>query len=188
MDEIQRLEVARLTEEYGGAWGICHTRRLLHLIEIIGAGLDYDHDVVWLAAHLHDWGAYDPWRQDGVDHALRSRQVAENYLREKGYPAEPSARILEAIALHHQTRPERCIEAVLLCDADALDFLGVIGALRDFVKKPKDLRGGYNSVVARKEKAMQVICLEKSKAIAAQRLQETEALLAALMSESFGHF
>ena len=34
---INRDELARLTEEYGGAWGINHTRRLLSLIDIIGA-------------------------------------------------------------------------------------------------------------------------------------------------------
>jgi HD superfamily phosphodiesterase len=71
MDPKDRDEIVRLTEEYGGQWGINHTRRLLQLIAIIGEGLQYDQDVVWLAAHLHDWGAYGPWVQAGVDHAVR---------------------------------------------------------------------------------------------------------------------
>ena len=54
---IDRNEIARLTEEYGGEWGMNHTRRLLELISIIGEGMDYNNEAIWLAAHLHDWGA-----------------------------------------------------------------------------------------------------------------------------------
>ncbi len=78
-----KAEIARLTEEYGGTWGINHTRRLLRLIEVIGQGHDYDSEALWLAAHLHDWGAYAPWEQAGVDHVLCSGQVAEAYLSER---------------------------------------------------------------------------------------------------------
>ena len=42
MSAIDKEEIARLTEEYGGTWGINHTRRLLHLIDHIGEGLEYD--------------------------------------------------------------------------------------------------------------------------------------------------
>ncbi len=84
MEKIDKEEIVRLTEEYGGPWGINHTRRLLHLISIIGEGQEYNAEVVWVAAHLHDWGGYPKWAQTGVDHALRSRQVAEEFLAEKG--------------------------------------------------------------------------------------------------------
>ena len=63
MTDIDRDEITRLTEEYGGQWGINHTRRLLLLISIIGEGLEYNADAIWLAAHLHDWGGYSPWAQ-----------------------------------------------------------------------------------------------------------------------------
>jgi hypothetical protein len=46
MTEIDRDEIARLTEQYGGKWGINHTRRLLHLISIIGKGLSFNQDAV----------------------------------------------------------------------------------------------------------------------------------------------
>ena len=77
---IDKDDIIHLTEKYGGPWGINHTRRLLHLVSVIGEGQQYDSDAVWLAAHLHDWGAYAPWAQDGVDHAVRSKQVAETFL------------------------------------------------------------------------------------------------------------
>jgi len=63
MDHINRDEIVRETEEYGKQWGINHTRRLLHIIEIIGEGLEYNQDAVWLAAHLHDWGDMLPGRK-----------------------------------------------------------------------------------------------------------------------------
>ena len=60
---------------------------LLQLVAIIGQGLDYDSETVWLAAHLHDWGAYAPFALKGVDHVLRSRQVAELFLADRDLPA-----------------------------------------------------------------------------------------------------
>ena len=49
-----RDEIAALTEEYGGSWGINHTRRLLRLVDLVGGDQGWDRDAVWLAAHLHD--------------------------------------------------------------------------------------------------------------------------------------
>ena len=115
MDPKDRAEIVRLTEEYGGQWGINHTRRLLQLIEIIGQSLQYDH-------------------------ALRSKQVAESFLREQDFPPELIEAVLECIEQHHPGGANRRIESILLSDADALDFLGAVGVLRDFSKKPNDLR------------------------------------------------
>src|SRR5512140_2212300 len=97
--EIDKAEISHLTEQYGGAWGINHTRRLLHLIECIGQGLTYNAEALWVAAHLHDWGAYAPWAQNDTDHALRSQQVAEAFLNKRDYPGEFKALVLECIGL-----------------------------------------------------------------------------------------
>ena len=188
MKAIDKDEMVRLTEEYGGPWGINHTRRLLQLIAIIGKDQQYDAEVVWVAAHLHDWGGYPKWMQAGVDHALRSRQVAEEYLVEKGYPPELLTPTLECIEYHHGSDPHRRMEALLLSDADALDFLGVVGVLRDFSKKPGDLRKAYEVVQSRKEKLRRSICLESSKVMAAQRLETMERLLVTFEEETFGYF
>jgi uncharacterized protein len=188
MKTIDKDEIVRLTEEYGGPWGLNHTRRLLHLISSIGAGREYDPEVVWIAAHLHDWGGYPMWMQAGVEHALRSRQVAEEFLKEKGYDPENLTPILECIEYHHGSDPNRRMEALLLSDTDALDFLGVVGVLRDFSRKPGDLRKAYKVVQSRKEKLRLSICLESSKAIAAQRLETMERLLANFEEETFGYF
>jgi uncharacterized protein len=160
----------------------------LHLISIIGAGLEYHAEVIWVAAHLHDWGGYPNWMQLGVDHSLRSRQVAEEFLVEKGYPPELLTPTLECIEYHHGSDPNRRIEAVVLSDADALDFLGVVGVLRDFSKKPGDLRKAYEVVQSRKENLRKSICLELSKTIAAQRLESMERLLMTFEEESIGYY
>ena len=78
MTKIDKDEIVRLTEQYGGEWGINHTRRLLHLISVIGEELEYDADAVWLAAHMHDWGGYSEWSHPAAQtvHQHRSRSVA----------------------------------------------------------------------------------------------------------------
>ncbi len=115
-------------------------RRLLHLINQIGAEQSYSADVIWVAAHLHDWGGWGTWLLAGVDHAARSKEVAAEYLAARDRPPDFAAHVLECIEYHHSPDPARSIEAILLCDADALDFLGVVGVLRDFSKNAKDLR------------------------------------------------
>jgi len=185
---IDREEIIHLTEEYGGSWGLEHTRRLLHLTSIIGEGRQYDADAVWLAAYLHDWGGYRPWAQKQVDHALRSKQVAEPFLAERGYPDDLTALVLECIEHHHSGDPGRSLESILLSDADALDFLGVVGVLRDFSKNPRDLRKGYEATRRRREVLPSMLCLERSKEIAAVRLQQMDELLAAFEADTFGFF
>ncbi|HZW04759.1 MAG TPA: HD domain-containing protein [Anaerolineaceae bacterium] len=185
---VDRAEIERLTQEYGGDWGSNHTRRLLKLIAIIGQDQVYDEAVVWTAAHLHDWGGYGAWAQPGVDHALRSAEVAAAFLAERGLPPAFIERVAACIREHHNGNPAKSIEAILLSDADALDFLGVIGLVRDFSKKARDLRSGYETVVRRKAKSLAVLCLARSQQVAAARVATLEQALAAFEAESFGDF
>ena len=188
MTTIDKNEIARLTEEHGGVWGINHTRRLLHLVDLIGEGMQYDVDAVWLAAHLHDWGAYKPWVQDGVDHVQRSLEVVETFLTEYGYPEEFKLKVLECIREHHSSHSNMSTEAILLRDADVLDFLGVVGILRDFSKSPKDLRKGYETTKKRREKLPKTLFFEKSQELAKTRLRQMDKFLAIFETDSFGCF
>src|SRR5690348_17223820 len=123
MSAILRRKIAALTEEYGGEYAIGHAHRLIRLVELIAGDLDYDHDAIWLAAHMHDWGTFPRWSSEGVNHTVRSRQLAEEHLRKLKCPAAVFNRVLEAIEYHHGGADERCVEALLLRDADALDGL-----------------------------------------------------------------
>lgn len=185
---MDKNEIARLTEEYGGQWGINHTRRLLQLVATIGEGQSYNAGAVWVAAHLHDWGGYPKWAQKNVDHAVRSGQVAETFLTERGCAEGLRDLVLECIRLHHSSGPNRSLESILLSDADALDFLGVVGILRDFSKNPTDLRKAYEITRKRREKLPGMLCLEKSKRIAARRIEEMDDLLARFEQDSWGYF
>lgn len=185
---IDRDEIERLTAEHGRVWGINHTRRLLKLVEQIGTGLDYNREAVWIAAHLHDWGAYSPWAQKGVDHAARSVEVAGEYLDAHNCPADLRALILECIALHHTADSDRSIEATLLRDADGLDFLGAVGVLRDFSKNPRDLRAAYDQVQKRRQAVPMMLQLAGARAIAEKRIRDMDALLEQFEDDSFGCF
>lgn len=185
---VDRDEIVRLTEQYGGAWGINHTRRLLHLVSLVGEGEIYDAEAVWVAAHLHDWGAYAPWAQKGMDHAVRSTQVAEEFLTARGYPPDLKARVLACVAGHHRAPSDAPVEALLLRDADALDFLGVVGVLRDFSKNPRDLRAGFEATRKRRAELAGTFHFARARELAAGRIRQMDELLAAFEEQSFGCF
>ena len=60
--------------------------------------------------------------------------------------------------------------------------------MRDFSKKPKDLRKAYEVVQSRMGKLPQSICLETARLLATKRLERMEILLANFEEETFGHF
>ena len=186
MTRIDRDDILRLAEEYGGAWGMNHTRRLLRLIDCMD--INHDRDVMWVAAYLHDWGAYDPWKVEGIHHAVRGREVAEHYLREHNYADDFIARVCEVIEFHHDPDPNRSIEAILLCDADALDFLGSVGVLRNFARFPRDMRRAYDDIKRRRTMLPDGLILPEAKALAAERLPIMDQLLATFEAETFGLF
>ncbi len=188
MDIVEKEAIIALTRQYGGEWNLLHTNRLLRLVEQIGAGMQYDAEVVWMAAHLHDWGAYAPWVSEGVDHAVRSSEVAGGLLAERGCAPDFIRAVQECIRTHHQGDPHRRIEAILLSDADALDFLGVVGILREFSRQPRDMRKAYDRVRARMERLPTIVCLEPARQMAAERLQEMEPILAKFVEETFDQF
>ncbi len=183
---IDKEKIAALTEEYGGGWGINHTRRLLKLIETIGEGQEYDREAVWLACYLHDWGGYKPWIQEGVDHALRSKQVAGEYLEKAGIDPKQKERVLECIEYHHRATKDNSTEAALLFDADALDFLGAVGVLRRFSMTPRDLKKAFDAAKGQMEKLPGALIFDKSRAMAKERLPGMKALLETFEKETFG--
>lgn len=144
--------VAFMSQE-GEDWAIDHARRLLDLIERIGADLDYNLQALTWAAYLHDWGAFRRYYRQGGDHAAISRQIAEaEILSSVDLPAAVNEIILEAIALHdyRDQRPVASIEARLLREADMLDLLGMVGIAREFAWGPNDLEICYRRILSRR--------------------------------------
>ena len=140
---MELIDLERMTDEFGEGWAGSHVRRLFQLIGRIDAGLDYDREALAYAVWLHDWGAFSRYYRAGIDHGLRSRQVAEaDILPQTGLTEAQKKIILDAIEYHDY----RCVlpawsqEAVLLREADFLDFLGAIGVVREFAWGPNQLR------------------------------------------------
>jgi hypothetical protein len=133
-------DLETMTQAEGEGWALAHVHRLLHLIEQIGAELIYDAPALTVAVYLHDWGAFPRYRRPDVEHALRSRQVAEaDILPRMALAATQLTIILDAIAYHdyRDPRPAPSTEALLLREADFLD-LAVSSAWR--ASSPGDLR------------------------------------------------
>lgn len=185
---IDKDEIQQLTREYGGDWGLNHSKRLLDLVSRISGDYEYNAEVIWLCAYLHDWGGYAKWKLPGIDHAQRSGEVVEEFLSNRGYPQDKLFEVLECITTHHSAGINRSIEAQLLSDADALDFLGCIGILRIFSKRTKDLRAAYENAKLKREQLPGKLCLEESQAIAVQRLDRMDQMLAWLEQETQDNF
>lgn len=198
MSATLRKKVAALTEEYGGDYTIQHAQRLIHLVATIAEDTVYDADAIWLAAHMHDWGTLPRWSREDISHSARSRQLAEDTLRKLKCPAPIIDRVLEAIQYHHGGADDRCIEAILLRDADALDGMGVMGVLREFASIPTEtagcytlpagwgMRGAYDRALIRLENNPGMLRLPASRKIAREKARRMKAVLDDLDRESFG--
>lgn len=181
-------EIVKLTMINGGEWGINHTKRLMKLVDMIADGEEYNDEVIWMTAHMHDWGAYGEWYQEDIDHVERSLQVVEPYLREREYPDELIAQILDCIANHHSENSDLSREALLFRDADAVDFLGVVGVMRNFSRNPKDLRKGFRAALAKRQKLPGILVYRKAREMAEKRVVEMDNILALFESESWGFY
>jgi len=182
-------QIKQLTRELGQGWGHAHAARVEALIGLIGEGLDYDREALAYAAYLHDWGAYPRYAQPGVDHALRSCQVAESeILPATGLSAAAQALAAEAIALHdyRDQRPHTSVESLLLREADWLDMLGVIGALRAFASGPNDLPTCRDLALKRCAAIQGRLTLPRARALAEPRLARMARLWEELEEESLG--
>jgi uncharacterized protein len=190
MTSLSISQVATLTLEYGDNWAVAHVQRLLKLIDQIGGGLEYNPQVVLWSVYLHDWGAFPRFSQPNCEHALRSKQVAETeILPQCDLPTDVRAKIIEAIELHdyRDKRPVQSTEALLLREADFLDFLGVIGIAREFAKGPKDIQKSYQQILKRRDEIQDRFTIPQAKAIAKVRLARMDEFFNSLLEESFGY-
>lgn len=182
-------QIKQATRELGQGWGFAHASRVLQLAGLIGAGLAYDQEAFPYAVYLHDWGAFPKYTQPGVDHALRSRQIAENeILPYTSLTSNAQAMVAEAIELHdyRDQRLHTSLESLLLREADWLDMLGVIGVARELAWGPNNLQLCYDRIVARRTGIQGRLTLPKAQELAELRIGRMENLLEMLREESFG--
>lgn len=115
------------------AWGWQHSERNYNLGLRLAReeGMRVDADVLFAAAFLHDMAAFKPCPDVKMEHGDCAAIESEAVLREAGFPMQKFAAVQAAERTHMYYRDPGAIpEAIVLHDADSLDFLGDVGAAR----------------------------------------------------------
>jgi uncharacterized protein len=172
-----------------------HQPRLYALACRVGQGTSFDDDVLFAAAWMHDLGVFlghrpqDPSQLARWDHVPYTIAQTRELLAGWGFPADKLDGVAEVIRTHQpQDNPVK-LEAVILRDADILEQLGAVGALRALVKIGRDTRyPTFSSVVPVLRRAVEVLpgCLRTTSAqqLAVPRVELLKSLLAAIQQEA----
>jgi uncharacterized protein len=83
----------------------------------------FDDDILFTACFLHDIDSTRP-------HNEFSAKKAKHFLSSTSFPKDKITRVYEAIKEHVKGGQPRSKEAIILHDADLLDFLGATGIVR----------------------------------------------------------
>jgi uncharacterized protein len=173
------------------AWGWTHSERDFLLASRIAAkeGMRVDKDVLFAAAFTHDIGAIGEFQKEGVDHAERSAELIGSLLEGFGFPSEKLPRVREAVLGHMFDKvPARRNEAVLLHDADTLDFLGAIGVARrlSVTGTAVTYSGGVERIRTFAQNLPPRLVTNTARQMARSRVSEMRHFLAQLNAESMG--
>jgi len=131
---------AQPVDKYG------HMPRLYALASRLGEGMEYDDDVLFAAAWMHDVGVFlghrppDPKELAGWDHVPYTIAQVRKLLPPWGFPQAKVDAVAEVIQTHQPKDEPLRIEAILLRDADILEQLGAVGLLRAVAKIGRDSR------------------------------------------------
>jgi uncharacterized protein len=171
------------------AWGWTHSERDYALAFKIAASerLRIDSDVLFAAAFTHDIGAVGDFQKEGVDHAVRSAELAKPLLLQAGFPAAKWPAVEDAILGHmHDKTPSDRPEAVVLHDADTLDFLGYIGVARRLAVtgNATDYGSGLKRISDFADKLPTRLVTRTAKSMAQVRTAEMQAFLFGLNAEA----
>jgi uncharacterized protein len=171
-----------------------HQPRVYALAVRLGQGNDYDDDVLFAAAWMHDLGVFLGHRPQEVsqlkdwDHVPYTIARTRELLSGWGFPADKLEAVAETIRTHQAKDEPNRVEAVLLRDADILEQLGAIGALRALVKIGRDTRFATFSDVppilrGAAERLLGELRLGGARALAARRVETLRLLIAAIEEE-----
>ena len=179
---------AKPVEKFG------HQPRLYALTRQIGTGHEYDDDVVFAAAWLHDLGVFTGHRPDDPEALARWDNVAyaidraPALLREAGFPEEKISAVVEAIRTHQAAGHPLTIEGIIVRDADILEQLGAVGILRTVCKVGRDSRFvTFTAAVESLRKALRTlpaeIRLDTTRALAEPKIELLRAFIAGVEEE-----
>ena len=133
-----------------------------------------DDDIVHAAAFLHDLDLSD-------DHEIRSAELAERVLNRYMDPAD-IFRVKDAIRNHTALGNPKSTEAIVIHDADLLDYIGAIGFVRLSVAavewyEKKSATDILKYILSMRNLIAEKLILKQSRSIGADRLSAMDILL-----------
>jgi uncharacterized protein len=154
-----------------------------------------DDDVLFAAAWMHDLGVFvghrpaEPAQLAAWDHVPYTIARSRDLLLGWGFPEAKLEAVAEVIRTHQPKDEPVLREAVVLRDADILEQLGAVGALRALVKIGRDSRfATFSDVIPVLERAVEVLPgklrLPQSRELATERVRILTGLLKALQEEA----
>lgn len=191
-EEIEDL-VARVGTH--PVWGRAHCLRVNALAEEIAhnEGVGYDAEILRLICLMHDIGLYKAYNlREAPDHAERSAMVAGRILRDGDFPPQATRVVVEAIRCHPPgAPPASSMEAGLLKDAVALDYLGSIGVSRVLAmvgseEGVPDLPSAVRHAESLRRSIPDLLLFESSRRVAEERVLEMDDFLSSLRYSTDG--
>jgi uncharacterized protein len=172
-----------------------HQPRLYALATAIAQGMDYDDDVLFASAWMHDLGVYIGHRPSNQVELERWNHVPYTIARTRellaacGFPFQKLDGVTEAIRTHQPHDDPSTTEAVILRDADILEQLGAIGALRALAKVGRDTRyPTFSSVLPVLRRAADELPgklrLPSAQILAEPRVEVLKILISAITTEA----
>ena len=192
LDAPWKVKIYQLARDnfHHPAWGWQHSVRdyLLAVRLAKGDHLKVDHDALFAAAFLHDMAAFRPCArkmEHGKCAALQSPAILESV----GFPKRKIPIVQQAEIGHmYYSDPGKDPTAIVLHDADSLDFLGDIGAARilsltgakapSFAPAVKTLRGFLTAIPPR-------LITRTARRIGRKRAAELRRFLDTLQRETY---
>ena len=188
-----------------------HIERVYKMSERLALTEGADLEIVHAAALLHDADGTTPGSDSRREHHLRSAEFAGQILAEEGWQEERIQAVQHCIRAHRfrgDVEPPATLEAKCIYDADKLDVLGAIGAVRvtvyaalagapvyakpsqQFIETGKEMEGelhsAYHEHLFKLKKIEKKLFTETARQIARQRSQYLDGFFDQLIAEING--
>ena len=188
-----------------------HIERVYRMAERLARAEGADLEIVRAAALLHDADGTTPGSDERKEHHLRSAEFAGTILEAEGWPDERIQAVQHCIRAHRyrdDREPPETIEAKVLFDADKLDVLGAIGAVRATVyaalagtpfysapsaqfletgnEEPGELHSAYHEHIFKLRNVEKRMYTTTAKALARERCQYLDDFFTQLIAEING--
>lgn len=123
-----------------------HTKRVIRWAEKIHKIEGGDLEVIKIACIFHDVG-WDNFK----NHAIVSKDIANEYLSNIKYDNSKKIKVLEAIEYHNQRDEDIKLnkESLIVMDADILDEVGALSIVWDCMTEGSESNSSYKSAYSR---------------------------------------